>query len=162
MQSIVCVFVVLASLLLTCILSARHVDFSTILRKAVKRTRNALVSSSILTSTTGFNRPQFKKSEIASLSSASTHNSYSSSSSSSSSSSNNMLSTTLRKPPTSIFKDMTLKPQTPSGEREQTNRRRTANSFVKDAVQMIGPSVARIDCEREIPGGMGVFGENFR
>ena len=164
MQSIVCVFVVLSSLLLTCILSARHVDFSTILRKAVKRTRNALVSSSILTSTTGFNRPQFKKSEIASLSSASTHNSDSSSSScsSSSSSSGSMLSTTIRKPPTSIFKDMTLKPQTPSGEREQTNRRRTANSFVKDAVQMIGPSVARIDCEREIPGGIGVFGENFR
>ena len=59
-----------------------------------------------------------------------------------------------------LFKDMNMKP--PSNDRpHSSNGRRSSNSFVKDAVQMIGPSVARIDCEREIPGGIGIFGENF-
>lgn len=41
---------------------------------------------------------------------------------------------------------------------------RVSSSFVRDAVRVVGPAVVRIDCEREIPPFMSLFGggENFR
>lgn len=36
------------------------------------------------------------------------------------------------------------------------------SSFVRDAVLTVGPSVVRIDCDREIPAFMTMFNDNFR
>ena len=38
----------------------------------------------------------------------------------------------------------------------------TGSSFVRDAVRAVGPSVARIDCEKEIPPMLALFNENFK
>merc|ERR1711991_1179207 len=55
----------------------------------------------------------------------------------------------------SIFRDF-------KQSQDSTTNKRHSNSFVRDAVQVVGPSVVRICCEREIYGGMGLFGENTR
>ena len=162
-----CMLAILTSILVYVVGSKHTIDLATIFKKAVKRTRNAIVSSSVLTSTTGFPRHQISKNEVAVFSKAIT--SYDEERSDKSI--NSMISSLLKRPPASIFKDMTIKPPSDDGSHSpssssssssSSNRRRSANSFIKDAVQMIGPSVARIDCEREIPGGIGVFGEHFR
>ena len=157
-------FLTILSSIAACVFGSRYnIDLATIVKKAAKRTRNALVSSSLLTTVSGFTKPQFGKNEVAAHSSTSIRNK---GGKNNDKNIDNMMSTLFNRPATSsIFKDMNIKPHFDDGSPSSSssmNKRRTVNSFVKEAVQMIGPSVARIDCEREIPGGIGVFGENFR
>ena len=59
-------------------------------------------------------------------------------------------------------------------EREMMERREDYNptkignpiyagtSFIRDAVRSVGPSVVRVDCDREIPPILGLFNDNYR
>ena len=69
------------------------------------------------------------------------------------------------KTPPSIFKE-SIPPNNKWSQgqdlKAKKESKKTGNSFITDAVHTVGPSVVRIDCEREMPPMMSMFGDQFK
>lgn len=50
----------------------------------------------------------------------------------------------------------------PNLKNTQKQRKEYSSSFVRDAVSVVGPSVTRIDCERDVPAIISLFTDSYR